>query len=198
MPRVDFALHFALLVWVAVLYVTVLRHFDLPAYLSPADLLVFAKEGALHALTLVVAVGPPRALARRVLFVIAGALLAGAAAQAGMALAGMLNRLVHDAGHEFGTRGDDTLAITVTAAIGAAAYGYLARAVWLPRLGRGAPLQIALACTVAMLAMAAGFERPEEHLEWFVVLWWFTFSGGLWRVCRLRPRADGQLRADRP
>ena len=134
----------------------------------------------------------PPALARRALFVVLAAALAAAATHAGLWLSEALGSLGRRAGHELSFHEDVTLAIVLTAALGAVAYGFLVRALWLPRLSRSAPVRIALACIAAMLVMAAALP-PEHYLDWFVVLWWFVFSTALWWFCRGRPPDDGPL-----
>lgn len=190
--RLNFALHFVLLVCAAVVYIGVLAHVDLTFPRPVAEHLLFTRAGALHGVALALALRAPPALARRALFVVLAAALAATATHAGLWLSEALGSLGRRAGHELSFHEDVTLAIVLTAALGAVAYGFLVRALWLPRLSRSAPVRIALACIAAMLVMAAALP-PEHYLDWFVVLWWFVFSTALWWFCRGRPPDDGPL-----
>jgi hypothetical protein len=184
-PRLNFPVHFLLLAGAAILYL--IAH---GLQTSFWDHLPYAKEGALHGLAIAGALRAPPALARRAIFVLCAAALAFAAYVAGAFLADIpryfLKLLAHDPG------ADTTTWIAMTAATGAAAYGFLVRALWLPQMSRSAPWLIALACAAAMLVLAR-LLNPDRYTEWYVVLWWFVFSGGLWWFCRQRPAADGAL-----
>jgi len=195
--RVSFPLHFALLAVVAGLYVTVLAHADLAIGAALGGHLIFATEGALYGLTLALALRAPAVPARRALFVVLSAASAVAASHAGVWSRDAVLAHLARGGRTLGSRAEDTLVVTLTAAFGALAYSWLVRAMWLPQLARSAPVLITVGCGAAMIVMAATVASVERHLEWFVVLWWLTFSAGLWWAWRRCTRPDGAARGHR-
>ena len=162
--------------------------------LSLADLPFFAAEGALYGLTLALALRAPAQPVRRTLFVALGAAFAAAATIAGLWLWRGVDWLLGRGGGALSFSAGVTLTIAATAACGALCYGFLVRALWLPQLTRSAPVVIALGCTAAMLVLAAAVHHAGD--KWFVVLWWVSFSAGLWALCR-RGRVDGAVPVDR-
>lgn len=123
---------------------------------------------------------------RRALFVALSAACAAAATIAGLWLWRGVDWLLARRGGGLSFAAGVTLTIATTAACGALCYGFLVRALWLPQLTRSAPAVIALGCTAAMLVLAAAVHGAKD--EWFVVLWWLSFSAGLWALCRRAPR----------
>jgi len=176
----------------ALLYVTVLTRLDLPV----AAIMFFSQESTLYALTIALALRPPPALGRRVLFVVLSPLFAAAATYCGSWFRDGVEFLVERGGGRLGSYGEDTLTVAAIAAFGAAAYGFLLRQLWLPELSRSAPILIASACTVVMLVMMRTVSLINS-LHWFIVLWWCTFSGGLWWFCREGKGVDGALSKSR-
>ncbi len=184
-------MHFALLTAAALLFVKMPSRMDFGLSNVLNGHLLFATEGALYGMTLALALRAPAVPVRRALFVVLGAASVVAATHAGVwSRDAILALLVRG----LSSRAEDTLVITLTAAFGALIYGWLVRAMWLPQLARSAPVLITVGCSAAMIVLAATFSSIQSHLEWFVVLWWFTFSAGLWWACRRRARPDGAAR----
>jgi len=179
--RIWFLRHLVLLECAAILQVTVLgpRDWAVPS-------LPLALQGALHALALVGALPGTRSLARRALFVLGAALLAGASFYAGVWLDSRVDHLWHLSPL------DDFSAlyrrsVALIAAPGALTYGFLVRAFWVPKLKRTDPLLIASACTAVMILATATL---GEKQDWLIVLWWFSFSALLYALCRRRAGVD--------
>lgn len=150
----------------------------------------FALYGALHALTLVLAIPAPRLVAwRKVLFVGCAAALNVAVLYAGIISLEALGNIMAALRLY--------LALSICALFGAMAYGFLIRFFWFPALRPRAIAQIALGC---MAAAVVGMGIQNLTLPfgnwWLVAVWWLAFSGGLWgadrRAHALGPQAHAQ------
>jgi hypothetical protein len=182
----NFKRHFLLLA-AAVMLIAVLnigRLFHEPFLPS------FAFYGALHAVSLVLAMPAPRSVAwRKILFIGCAAALNVAVLYAGIfsleALGNLLAALRL------------YLALSVCALFGAMAYGFLIRFFWFPALRPRAIAQIAMGCmAAALIGMGIqNFTLPFGYW-WLVAVWWWAFSGGLWgadrRAHALRPQTHAQ------
>jgi hypothetical protein len=129
--------------------------------------LAFALYGALHALALSLSVRVRQAIWREGLFVVSAAALC------------VLT-------FHFGSVGRESsaglyFALGLSAVIGAVSYGTLIRLSGMYALTIRKLAAIATGCMFA--ALVSLFTASHCHFLgswWLAVLWWFTFSGGLW------------------
>jgi hypothetical protein len=149
-------------------------------------LLSFALYGALHALALSIAIAGQVPL-KRPLFVVLAALLNVAVMYEGIYVFGALQVLAQSA------RLHTTLGLCAFS--GALAYGFLIRGFWFNRFSPRRIAQLAIGCLIAsQLALFATDFALVLGNWWFVTVWWFAYSAGLWIINRrtdaLRPQAD--------
>ncbi len=150
----------------------------------------FALYGALHALTLIVALpGVGQQTGRKILFIGCTALLNAAVLYAGIISLQALSH-VPAALRLY-------MALAICALFGAIAYGFLVRFFWWPALRPRAVAQTALGCMVATV-IGLGVQTATQPFGnwWLVAVWWLAFSAGLWgadrRAHSLRPQANAQ------
>lgn len=139
-----------------------------------------ALYGALHATTLVLAIGGPSLLRLRSVFVLIASGFSVLALYAGIQIARWMG--LFNSQHAF------VAAFAVTSAVGAVLYGLLIRWTWLRQFSVLGILTIAASCVVTTLVtahMAAGSPWLAEGLS---VVWWLTFSSGLYLLARQRWR----------
>jgi hypothetical protein len=142
---------------------------------APANRLItsFAVYGALHAVAFVLTLRSNAPLGRRVLFVVAAALLSMVTLEVGLAgtkvMAGSLGRWGLEA------------VLGVSSAIGAVCYGCLIRRFWVRGLSLGSLAAISAGCMLATLLAFHTLDRFSYlGRGWLAVLWWWAFSLGLW------------------
>ncbi len=182
----NFKRHFLLLA-AAVMLIAVLNIANL---FHEPFLPSFAIYGALHAITLVLAMPAPRSGGwNKILFIACAAACNVAVLYAGIISLEALGNLLATLRLY--------LALSVCALFGAMAYGFLIRFFWFPALRPRAIAQIAMGCMAAAdIGMALqNFTLPFGNW-WLVAVWWWAFSGGLWgadrRLHALRPQAHPQ------
>lgn len=172
-PSVDskalfYPRHFLLLACFSLL-IGVMSRLHLTGNLSVA----FALYGALHAVALVLAVRSRQEIWRRCLFIGFAAALCvmtfhfgSVAREQSAALPGKVG-LYSPLG--------------LSAFIGAASYGALIRLSGIYALTMGQLAAIAAGCVLAAyVSLFTASHSPFLGPWWLAVLWWFTFSGGLW------------------
>jgi hypothetical protein len=140
----------------------------------PEDLSIsFALYGALHALALVLAVRGHSTIWRKCLFVVLAA-----------ALCVLTFRLGAAARELFGAIPGNIAfysLLGLSSIIGAASYAILIRLSGLYALTITELAAIAVGCMLAAFVSLCSASRFHAlGAWWFAVLWWFTFSGGLW------------------
>jgi hypothetical protein len=135
--------------------------------------LSFALYGALHASTLVLALRSPQSMAQSAMFIgIAAGLSAFAALLGfyGARFVGVFPGMMGAA-----------LLLALASSLGAASYGLTLRLFWMPDFSRRAIATTALGCAlVTSVILITGIYSQTIGKLWFVLLWWFAFSGGLW------------------
>ncbi len=139
----------------------------------------FAEYGALHAVALALAVRSRQEIWRKCLFIVFAAVLCvmtfhfgSVATEQSAALPGKVGLYTP---------------LGLSAFIGAASYGALIRLSGIYALTIGELAVIAAGCVLA--AYVSLFTASHFHFLgswWLAVLWWFTFSGGLWYFDRRR------------
>ena len=163
--QLHYARHFALLASIAgLLAVTTV-------WRAPAGIdIAFASYGAFHAGSLTASLRSPPSHWRRVMFVVAAAVVSVLATHAGIAFF-------------WSVRGFSQImfftAIAVSSIAGAVAYGLLLRSVLdfrFPIVGMA--MAPAVSAPAALAAYAAG--GLNQLGLWVAVAWWFAFSGWLW------------------
>ena len=182
----NFRVHFLCLAAAVLLIATL----DLANIFREPYLPSFALYGALHALTLIVAMpGARPAMARRTLFMASAAAMNVAVLYAGIISLQALGNVLASLRLY--------LALAICALFGAIAYGFLIRFFWWPALRPRAIAQTALGCmAAAVLGLGLqNFTQPFGNW-WLVAVWWLAFSAGLWgadrRAHALRPQAHAQ------
>jgi len=161
---VDYARHFLLLVAAAgALALTDRWRQTVSAIPS------FAFYGALHSMTLVIALRQPWAAWRKASFIAIAACLSMLSVVTALGL-----------NHALGPRlGGWAVAVLLTLAsgLGAGSYALLIRLFWIPALSRRALICIPLCCAMTTLAaLPCGTYLHTVGGCWFAIIWWCTFS----------------------
>lgn len=150
----------------------------------------FALYGALHAITLVLALpAGSRNTLNKLLFIGGAAALNVAVLYAGiLSLQGLREVLAELRLY---------LVLSVCALFGAIAYGFWVRLFWWPALRPRAIAQTALGC-LAAVALSLALERLTRPFGnwWLVAVWWLAFSAGLWRAVRRAHALGPQAHAE--
>ena len=142
-----------------------------------------ALYGALHASAIVLCLREAKSRWRSALFITCAAGLSLLALQAGIVTRHWSAALPRNGGLY--------AALGFSALIGAFTYGMLIRLLKITTLSFGAIIAIASCC--ALSSFMALFTVQHSHLLgpwWFAVVWWFTFSAGLWYCDRRRTAAN--------
>lgn len=169
----NFKLHFVALV-LAVGVIIALTALEL---LGSGPLPAFAAYGALHAICVLIGMRHPQGVLKMLLFVLAAATLNMCVVYLGM-LAFKLAAALPGGFKLY-------VPLGACALFGALLYGLLLSFLWFPRLRPRRIAQIAIACLLAsQLAVFATTFQIDFGQWWFVTVWWFTFSMGLWLADR--------------
>jgi hypothetical protein len=165
----NYARHFSLLgAATAVLFL--LSRWDL---LSDSLLTSFAISGALHALSLCLALRAPQSNLRKSVFVAVAAALSVFTMYVG--IIGLVLFAV--------VPGNERLymVLGLCSLSGAITYGSLVRILWIRKFSPRSILAMAFLC---LLATSLGFfvraYSPALGGWWLTAVWWFAFSAGLW------------------
>jgi hypothetical protein len=162
---------FACLAWVA-------SRLSFPASLAVA----FALYGALHATALVVSLRRPPSLGRSGLLIAAATVLSAMVFHLGLLGTHLSARMPGVTG--------PYITLGFASIIGALAYGIALRIFTLYRLTAAELSLISLGCASAScLALMILTRFPLLGPWWLAVLWWYSFSGGLW-LCDQRQQAS--------
>jgi hypothetical protein len=165
----NYARHFSLL-GAATVVLFLLSHWDL---LSDSLLASFAIGGALHALSLCLALREPQSNLRKLAFIAVASVLSVFTMYVG--IIGLVLFAV--------VPGNERLymVLGLCSFSGAITYGSLIRLLWIRKFSPRRILGVALLC---LLATSLGFfvRAYSEALGgwWLTAVWWFAFSGGLW------------------
>ena len=171
MPHFEYRRHFAALA-AGVLILLPLSHWDL---LKDALLPEFALNGAIHAVTLVLALRAPQPLVRKCLFIALAAALSMGTLYVGILALQLMAPL--PAGQRLYT------VLGICAIAGAITYGALVRLYWIKDLSSRSILAIATVCAAAtLLAFSVRSLLPFFGAFWLTAAWWFAFSTALWRL----------------
>ncbi len=177
MDQVRYLRHFLLLcVFSVSLAALSRRHF-----LSNLDA-SFAVYGALHAAALVASIAKRRSMWRQGLFIALAAALCIVTLHVGILIMRLLGGLPGNVGLY--------AALGVGAWTGAMSYGIAIRLWLIHRLNPRSISLIGLGCVIATYAAFLTLAHFHSLGRWWLpVLWWFTFSGGLWYCDRHRSSA---------
>jgi hypothetical protein len=165
----NYARHFSVL-GAATVLLFLLQYFGL---LSDSLLASFALNGALHALSLSLAVRSAQSTVRKLVFIAAAAALS-----VFTMYVGIVGLVLFAA-----VPGNERLymVLGLCSLSGAITYGSLIRMFWIRNLSSRCILAMAFLC---LLATSLGFfiRSYSETLGgwWLASVWWFAFSGGLW------------------
>jgi hypothetical protein len=165
----NYARHFSLL-GVAAVLLFLLSHWDL---LSDSLLVSFAIYGALHALSLSLALRARQNYLRKLAFVAVAAALSVFTMYVG--IIGLVLFAV--------VPGNERLymVLGLCSLSGAITYGSLVRIFWIRKFSPRLILGLALLCLLATsLAFFAKAYFAALGGWWLTAVWWFAFSGGLW------------------
>lgn len=169
MGHFNYARHFSVL-GAATVIVFLLQYW---ALLSDALLASFAINGALHALSLSVALRSPQSIPRKSAFIALAAAFSVFTMYVG--IIGLVLFAV--------VPGNERLymVLGLCSLTGAITYGSLIRMFWIRKFPPRCILGMAFLC---LLATSLGFfiRGYSEFLGgwWLASVWWFAFSGGLW------------------
>jgi hypothetical protein len=165
----NYARHFGLL-GVATVLLFLLSHWDL---LSDSLLASFAINGALHALSLSLALRSPQSNLRKLVFIAAAAALSVFTMYVG--IIGLVLFAV--------VPGNERLymVLGLCSLTGAITYGALNRIFWLRKFSSRRILGLAFLCLLATsLAFFVRAYFQALGSWWLTAVWWCAFSGGLW------------------
>ncbi len=167
--QLHYARHFALLASIAAL-LGISAPWRTPAGIDVA----FASYGALHAGSIAISLRARRELWRRLLFVLAAAVISASATHAGIEFFRLAPR--SDAVTAL-------FAIALSSIVGALAYGLLLRSVLEFTLPLHALVWVPVVCALAALTAfrVGGFTLMGV---WMAAAWWLAFSGSLWYLDR--------------
>lgn len=169
MGHFNYARHFGVL-GAAAMALFLLQYWDL---LGDSLLASFALNGALHAMSLSLALRSPQRMARKSAFIALAAAFSVFTMYVG--IAGLVLFAV--------VPGNERLymVLGLCSLTGAITYGSLIRMFWIRKFPPRCILAMAFLC---LLATSLGFfiRSYSEALGgwWLAAVWWFAFSGGLW------------------
>jgi hypothetical protein len=165
----NYARHFGVL-GAATVVLILLGHWDL---LSDSLLASFAINGALHALSLSLALLSPQSILRKLAFVACAAALSAFTMYVG--IIGLV-LFAEVPGNE-----RLYLVLGLCSLTGAITYGSLIRLFWIRKFSPRRILGLALLCLLAT-SLAFFVRAYFQGLGgwWLAAVWWFAFSGGLW------------------
>jgi hypothetical protein len=169
MGHFNYARHFGVL-GAATVVLFLLGHWDL---LSDSLLTSFAINGALHALSLTLALRSPQNNLRKLLFIAIAAALSVFTMYVG--IVGLVLFAV--------VPGNERLYVTLDlcSLSGAITYGSLIRIFWIRKFSPRRILAMSFVCVLATsLAFFARAYSDALGGWWLAAAWWFAFSGGLW------------------
>jgi hypothetical protein len=165
----NYARHFSLL-GAATVVLFLLSHWDL---LNDSLLASFAMSGALHALSLCLALREPQGNLRKLAFIAVASILSVFTMYVG--IIGLVLFAVVPGNERL------YLVLGLCSLSGAITYGSLIRLLWVRKFSPRGILSVALLC---LLATSLGYfvRAYSEALGgwWLTAVWWFAFSGGLW------------------
>ena len=169
MGHFHYARHFSVLgVAAALLF---LLHYS--GLLSDSLLASFTLNGALHALSLALALRSPHSMLRKLAFIIAAAVLS-----IFTMYIGIIGLVLFAA-----VPGNERLymVLGLCSLTGAITYGSLNRMFWIRKFSPRNILAMAFLCLLAT-SLAFFIRAYSEALGawWLAAVWWFAFSGGLW------------------
>ena len=169
MGHFHYPRHFGLL-GAATVVLFLLSHWDL---LSDSLLASFAINGALHALSLSLALRAPQKNLHKATFIAIAAALSVFTMYVGI-IGLVLFAAVPGNGRLYMVLGLCSLS-------GAITYGSLIRIFWIRKFSPRLILGLAFLCLLATsLAFFARAYFPALGGWWLTAVWWFAFSGGLW------------------
>jgi hypothetical protein len=170
MAAINYPRHFVYLALAAIIEFIVLWSIDRWTPRFPDVLAsLFTLNGLLHATALVLALTVPATWSRRVVFVAIAAMLSSAAPFTRVLLPSAVNQL---------------LGLAFPSAVGAAAYWYLVRLLWIRQLTAVSLLRTVVLCT----AVTVTWEKVNHGL-WYpdplplmvhTLCWWLAFSFSLY------------------
>jgi hypothetical protein len=168
MGHFNYARHFSVL-GAATVVLFLLGHWDL---LSDSLLASFAINGALHALSLTLALRSPQNNLRKLLFIAIASALSVFTMYVG--IVGLVLLAVVPGNERL------YLVLGLCSLSGAITYGSLIRMFWIPKFSPRRILGMSFLCVLA--TSLAFFARFYSGLGgwWLAAVWWFAFSGGLW------------------
>lgn len=164
--EISFRRHYVFLGLACVLMLAVRQLWPLAA---PAKLALY---GALHAVSVVMAVPGRERPATRIAFVVLAAALSPLALYCGLLAARALEVII--SGHLVMT------ASVLASSAGAATYGAVLQRLWAPRLAMPTLAGMVAACAASTGMAVLGFAGTPWLLEAVSVFWWFVFSAGWW------------------
>jgi hypothetical protein len=165
----DYARHLGVL-GAATVVLFLLQHWNL---LSDSLLASFAVNGALHALSLTLALRSPQSILHKSAFIAIAAALSVFTMYVG--IIGLVLFAVVPGNERL------YLVLGLCSLTGAITYGSLIRVFWIRKFSPRCILSMAFLCLLA--TSLAFFARAySEGLGgwWLAAVWWFAFSGGLW------------------
>jgi hypothetical protein len=165
----NYARHFGVL-GAATIVLFLLGHWDL---VSDSLLASFAINGALHALSLSLALLSPQSILRKLAFIASAAALSVFTMYVG--IMGLVLFAVVPGNERL------YLVLGLCSLTGAITYGSLIRLFWIRKFSPRRILGMALLCLLAT-SLAFFVRAYFEGLGgwWVAAVWWFAFSGGLW------------------
>jgi hypothetical protein len=165
----NYARHFGVL-GAATVVLFLLGHWDL---LSDSLLVSFAINGALHALSLVLALRPVQSNLRKLAFIASAAALSVFTMYVG--IIGLVLLAVVPGNERL------YLVLGLCSLTGAITYGSAIRLFWIRKLSPRRILGMAFLCLLATSLAFFGRAYSEALGGWWLTaVWWFAFSGGLW------------------
>lgn len=169
MARFNYARHFGVL-GAAAVALFLLQYWQL---LGDSLLASFASNGALHALSLSLALRSAQSILRKLAFIALAAVSSVFTMYVG--IIGLVLFAVVPGNERL------YLVLGLCSLTGAITYGSLIRLFWLRKFSPRCILAMAFLCVLAT-ALAFFIRSYSEFLgaRWLATVWWFTFSGGLW------------------
>ena len=169
MGHFNYPRHFGVL-GAATVALFLLQYWNL---LSDSLLMSFALNGALHALSLSIALRSPQTILRKLVFI--GLAAAFCVFTMYVGITGLVLFAVVPGNERL------YLVLGLCSLTGAITYGSLVRIFWIRKFSPRSILGMAFLCLLAT-ALAFFIRSYSEALGgwWLAAVWWFAFSGGLW------------------